>query len=205
MSTGSGTPADSKTADKPIGETVKEQFTLLSLLVVLVGTVSTEAYYAQFGLRYQFLELHAEHILFRGLTSVIQAPYLLIPYAVASSWLAYGEALAQARSWSHARLLGATYALIVLVLLVSYAMSVAAGTSAGRRDLAKDTTTLPVVKNMVPGEGVEAPCEVSSGCRLLSAGSDVLFVFVPTSDPNSVPTLKRIESKDYHEIDTGTQ
>jgi hypothetical protein len=172
---------------------------------VLIGTVSTEAYYTQFGLRYQFLGLSAEHLIYRGLTSVISAPFLALPYLATCAWLAYGEAAAQRWSWKPRDLVGVTYTMLVVVIVLTYTMSAYAGATAAKADMTTGSTTLPVVKKMIAAADADAPCDVAAVCRLLYAGPDVVYVFVPTSDRNTVPTMKRIESKDYHEIDTGTQ
>src|SRR5438477_9600817 len=74
---------------------IKDQLILLSFLVLLAGIVSTETYYAVFGVKYQFLSLPSFHLIYRGLTSLFDAPLLLLTYAAAALWLVldmYGAA-----------------------------------------------------------------------------------------------------------------
>jgi hypothetical protein len=63
---------------------LKENLSLLSLMVVLVGTSSTDAYYSLFGLRYELIDIPASHILFRGLTAVWAFPAL--HFCIFSPW-----------------------------------------------------------------------------------------------------------------------
>jgi hypothetical protein len=74
--------------DKSAASVMKEQFALIGMLVVLIGAVYTDSYYSGFGLRYQSLGLPASHILYRGLTAVVDMPFLVVPYVVGVGWLA---------------------------------------------------------------------------------------------------------------------
>jgi hypothetical protein len=65
--------------EKSTVSVLKEQFAMIAILVVLIGTVYTDSYYAGFGLRYQSLNLPAAHILYRGFTAIVDMPSLALP------------------------------------------------------------------------------------------------------------------------------
>ena len=73
-----------------LASALKEQLALITFVVLFAGMVSTETYYAAFGIRYQLLELSVAHLVSRGLTAVVDSPFLLIAYVAAILWLSAG-------------------------------------------------------------------------------------------------------------------
>jgi hypothetical protein len=175
---------------------------MIAILVVLIGTVYTDSYYAGFGLRYQSLNLPAAHILYRGFTAVIDKPFLALPYLIGVVWLGVAST---PMSGSGARVrIWASYFAIAFILGIAYPLSTYAGLQAAKRDLGSGSR-LPKVKQLLPKEAASGTsCDVPDACRLLLVDSDYLYVFVPQG-PEDVPHVKRLDRKVFHEIDTGTE
>jgi hypothetical protein len=188
--------------EKSSAAILKEQFAIIAILVVLIGTAYTDSYFAAFGLRYQSLNLSAAQILYRGLTAVIDMPFLALPYLIGVLWLGFVSASTdrnrlRIRIW-------ASYLTVALIVAIAYSLATYAGLRAGRRDLGGDSQ-LPRVKQLLPREAaIGTSCEAPDACRLLLVDSDYLYVFVPQG-PADVPHIKRLDRKVFHEIDTGTQ
>ena len=187
---------------KTIEGVLKEQFALIGVLAVLIGTIYTDAYYTGFGLRYQSLSLPASHILYRGFTVLIGCPYVAIPYLLQVSWLAFLEMKGRS-PWVSRHQIWMTYVMIVAILCLTYPLAVWAGQSTAAKD-GSASGQLPRIKRLLPASNDSHGCEPDR-CRLLLIDADYLYVFVPQKDPNDVPNVKRLSRKDFNEIDTGTQ
>ena len=59
---------------------------LLGVLSVFIGMVSLDAYYQRFGLQYHFLNIPTSHSIYRGLTIITHAWYILIPFLIGGVW-----------------------------------------------------------------------------------------------------------------------
>jgi hypothetical protein len=193
-------------SDKPSSQTtssmLKEQFALIGVVVVIIGTVYTDYYYASFGLRYQSLGLPASHILYRGLTVLRDAPYVAIPYLLAAIWLTIDDRTKS--SWLVPNRLLISYILMVAVLFLSYLLASIAGQRAGAHDLSVNSS-LPKIKTLVTSGGTETPCSTADACRLLLIDSDYIYVFVPATCSSAVPNIIRLEKKEFNEVSTATQ
>lgn len=187
---------------------IKDQLILLSFLVLLAGIVSTETYYAVFGVKYQFLSLPSFHLIYRGLTSLIDAPLLVIVYAVAALWLVV-DMYAATRRWN--RFLQyrsvASYVFLSLLLLMAYAGARLAGRREAERDLIEQTCSLPKIVSLITK--VEA-FKLDRKYRLFMVDGDYIMVFKPV-DPaegdgqtleNTVPKMKRIKKEDLGIFET---
>ena len=168
---------------------VKDEMVLLGLLVMFVGMSSTEAYYSVFGLRYQYLAFSPWQLLYRGLTALLDAPSLLVPYLVAVVWMCWhreeGKRKKRDRGmWSNF----ASYLMVLLLLVTSYPLARWQGRRLAARDIDENTTTLPHVISMIT-ERDERTAE--DGYLLLLADSDYFFVFTPLSS-SDLPFVERI-------------
>lgn len=188
--------------EKSTAAVLKEQIALIAILVVLVGTVYSDSYYAAFGLRYQSLSLPAAHIIYRGFTVLVTSPYVAIPYLLAVGWLAL-ISTRRPTPWIDQNQIWLTYVVIVGVLFLAYPLTVHAGLSAAAQDRGMESH-LPRIKRMLSAHADAGPC-LPDQCRLLLIDADYLYVFVPQKDSNDVPSLKRLDRKEFDEIDTGTQ
>ena len=185
---------------------IKDEIVLITFLVFFVGIISTDRYYAAFGVKYQFLDMPPFHIIYRGLTVLIDAPYLLLPYAAAVAWLGF-DSHAVARGWrGFTRFRGsATYALILLLLLITYPLALLAGDKQASRDIYEQSCTLPKIINLkVASEAYGFDRKY----RLLVVDSDYLVIFKPLdqsegeSIDNTIPNIKRFSKGDVHLVET---
>jgi hypothetical protein len=171
---------------------------LLTFLVLFGGIVSTETYYAAFGIHYQLLDLPIPHLVYRGLTAIIESWPLLVAYVIAMAWLAVGADLIAARSQRWAKWTPlATYGLIMLVIAVSYFAAIDAGRRAAQNDLMARTSGLPVVQQLSSAKGQVLPFQ---GYRLLNAGKDDIVVFKAVGGEAEVPFIHVLKREDIGEI-----
>lgn len=188
-------------AESDLATSLKSELTLVSLLVIFVGIVATEFYYGSFGLRYQFLNLPATHILYRGLTVVPAAPYLLIPYALGFFWL-YLDGWLRDKLVSRRVRSPVTYAVVIGLLAVTYPMARHAAKTQGDRDAHEATSTLPELVQMKT-----ATQDVDLGIphyRLLVIDGDFVVIFRPLRDGDKFATVKlrRYKKGDIAILDT---
>lgn len=181
---------------------LKEQLALIGILVVLIGTIYTDSYYAAFGLRYQSLSLPASHVLYRGFTVLIGAPYVAIPYLLAVVWLALMSIKSES-TWIGRNQVWLTYLILTTILGLTYPLTVHAGLSAAAQDRGMGSR-LPKIKRMMSSHA-DAPACQPDQCRLLLTDTDYIYVFAPQANQNDLPNLKRLDRKEFNEIDTGTQ
>jgi hypothetical protein len=188
--------------EKSTASILKEEFAMIAILVVLIGTIYTDSYYAGFGLRYQSLGLPAAHILYRGFTAVTDMPLLVLPYVISVFWLGFASTGTESNR-AHIRI-WVSYLAIAVILATAYPLAAYAGRRAAQRDLGTESL-LPRVKKLLPTDSATgSSCEVPDACRLLLVDSDYLYVFVPQTGTD-VPHVKRLDRKVFHEIDTGTR
>lgn len=196
-----------------ISANLKDELLLIGFLVLFVGIISTDAYYASFGVRYQFLDLPSFHIVYRGLTVLTSAPYLLLPYGlvVLFLWSGRNVYLFGVNSWfQHWRTL-LSYAAILVMLAVTYPMARYAGKRAAEIDLHETTTTLPEVVYLVIDKNADQDQKISDALvndetnyRLLLIDSDYVVVFKPIKAgvTSYFPNIKRIGKGAIHVIET---
>lgn len=172
-----------------MAKTIRDNLVLLAFVVVLVGTSSTEAYYASFGLRYQYLSLSGDHILVRGLTAGFANPVVWLLYVISIALLA-----SQARltlfvgGLTRARYVGYTASL--LLIAAAWAAGAAGGRAAALADGTEGRSTLPKVirLDVKQGRGVAGPME---GERLLMQSGAGLFLVRPVRDRSTKAPLVR--------------
>jgi hypothetical protein len=115
-------PLHPAASEKPesIATTLKAELALIALLVVFTGPATTETYYGYFGLRYQFLNLSASHILYRGITAIPSAPTLLLPY-VSCFLLLFSDSRMRGGTATAQQLRSPiAYGFVVAILLLAY-------------------------------------------------------------------------------------
>lgn len=181
-----------------LASALKEQLALITFVVMFAGLVSTETYYSAFGIRFQVLALSIPHLVSRGLTAVIDGPFLLLAYLTAIVWLAAGAAWTGVQ---RPRLAGfiplISYALIFVVVAVAYYSAVAAGRHAAERDLAGATSRLPTVQAMNSADGKPLPYH---GFRLLTVGADTVALFKPAQSRAESPFIHLLKRDSVGEI-----
>jgi hypothetical protein len=180
--------------------TLRDQLILIGLLVSFVGLVYTDAYYNDFGVKYQLLALPWYHIVYAGLTAVVQLPWLFLIYALLAIVLQI-DALALATR-STILLLRRIFLVPIVpgLLVITYVLARSAGHSRSALDLNPHTSTLPkVVKLSVDRV---ADFDPTDHLRVLMVNSDHIIVFDPQESPGSVPNIKRFLKGDVHEFET---
>lgn len=192
------------------GESFVEQLTtelaLLAAIVGFVGLVFTDTYYRSFQIRYQFLDLSATHLLYRGLTVLLTTPYVLLPYAATVVWLAVQRMDSGPRKRSRWVVIlrdVASYVFILLLLAVTYPLAIIAGQREAQQDSIAETSTLPVVIKMETASG-EA-LNRNDDLRLLLASADYIIVLKPRAKENASFTesvVKWFPKEDVHALAT---
>jgi hypothetical protein len=188
-------------SDKSFAEHVGVHLGVLAGYVVFTGLVTTEAYYAVFGLRYQTLQFPATHILYRGMTILPASPSLLIPLMLALVWLVIGD---RRYSEPNPRPFGSTlamYAAAILVVLVTYRLAWNSGVQAGQHDALSSSSRLPKIET-VKVDDMEIPPKL--GDAILWLDSNELIAFTPLENLTSVPILKRIMRSEIHGLSTSS-
>lgn len=181
-----------------IAAALKDQLALITFLVLFAGLVATDTYYAGFGIRYQVIEFSLTHLVYRGLTAVIDGPWLIIAYVVAIAWLAGGSMWVAGKGAPWARWVQPTsYALIILLVIVAYVAAVAAGSYAAERDLAERTSQLPVIRGLKGKDGAALPY---TGDRLLFAGKDTVILFKAAASSADSPFIHLLKRDDVSDI-----
>lgn len=196
-----------------ISASLKDELLLIGFLVLFVGIISTDTYYAAFGVRYQFLSLPSFHIVYRGLTVLRDAPYLLLPYGLVVIYFWLDRDIDQrAMNFGSQRwrtLL--SYVVILAMLAVTYPLARRAGRSVAELDLHETTSTLPEVVYLGIDEDANQDQEISdtlvddqTSYRLLLIQSDYVVIFKPikAGAPNYFPNIKWIEKGDLKVIET---
>lgn len=187
----------------PLSGIIKDELFLIGFLVLSIGIVFTDAYYARFGVKYQLLSLPTFHIVYRGLTALIDAPYLMLPYLLTMTWLVL-DLQAIKRGWSRfisVRVL-ASYIVLFGVLALSYPLGVRAGVKLAEQDLRNTTSTLPRIARMLTDkEEFRLPTD---NYRLLMIDADYVLIFKPLEpgDQATIPKIKRYSKGDVHVIET---
>ncbi|WP_257455300.1 hypothetical protein [Archangium lipolyticum] len=166
---------------------IKEELLLIGLLVLLVGLVSTRAYYGTFGVRYQSLDLPPTHFIIRGLTTVVEQPLLLLPY-VASLGIVAFFGVGSSKKSTLRKLLA--YISILVIIAASGWLAFWTGYLSARRDMYDKTSMLPRIVAL-DGLNVSVAQELriaNEQTRLLFSGDDFMVVFTPHSDAeNATP------------------
>jgi hypothetical protein len=159
-------------------------------MVVLIGTSSTESYYASFGLKYQMLNVPAAHILFRGLTAIWGLPTLAFVYILALAIVACQPQIALLLGGLD-RLRFVNHAAIAIFVVLAWFGGEYAGYSAAMADMKADLSSLPLVSKMDFKDGAsdQMPSSPSQGYRLLLQTPEGLRIFKPVQNPASESPL----------------
>ncbi len=75
---------------------LKDEIFFIIFIIICVGVIYTDTYYQKFGVKYQYLDLPTFHVIYRGLTVIIDSPYIILPYL-----LALGIYIIDALSWKY--------------------------------------------------------------------------------------------------------
>lgn len=188
---------------KDLAEILKAQLGMVALVVLLSGTVYADAYYSQFGLKLSSMGFPSSYVLYRGITAVMVAPSVAIPYLLSILWMLIDEWYSDKWVlWRRLRV-PTTYFVLLLVLASSYLLAYRAGVRRALDDMRMETSTLPRIKSTVPPI---AGCEPDA-CRVVFSDSESIYILRPVSasQPSAVPNIRALARKAYDEIITGSQ
>jgi hypothetical protein len=190
----------------------------MGLLVVFIGTTATESYYGYFGLRYQFLNLSATHILYRGITAIPNDLCLVIPYLLVFGWLSLDLWLAGQR-WTDKIRSPFAYAVIIGILTLTYPLARSAGarqaekdagTSQARKD-AQSSSTLPAIFKLQTarveieiGDHTAHEIGIGDNFRLLAIEGDFVVIFkeLRANEQPGTPRLQYVKKQDVTVLET---
>jgi len=188
----------------PLSGVIKDELFFISSLILFVGIISTETYYHTFGVKYQFLSLPVFHIVYRGLTAIIDNPILLFPYIIAVTWLIL-DSFAVKQNW--VRFLRFQrplfYLLILLVLLLTYPLAKQSGRIEAETDLRVETSSLPIIQAL-DNKSFSEDEIIENQYRLLMIDSNYIIFFKPLKkdEVQSAPIIHRIPKGEVHVLDT---
>jgi hypothetical protein len=191
-----------KDDSKGLAEILKEQLALLSLVLLLTGTVYADAYYAQFGIRVVSLGFSASYLIYRAFTVVLYDPWISVPYLLSLLWFGLDEIAIRSRASLKPFRIVAAYTVLVLVIIFSYIFAFKAGIKHAKDDMYAETSSLAKIYSTQPPINGCAAGE----CRVLTTDSEKLYVIKPTArSSSSIPNVRILEKKTYDEIVLGTQ
>jgi hypothetical protein len=190
--------ADSRSGSDGITTALKEQLVLVSFLVLFAGIVSSDTYYAAFGLRYQFLDLSTEHLIYRGITALLSSWSLGIVYAAAMFWLASGGPLLKARLPKRTAWLElVSYLFVAGITATAYCAALRSGATAATADLNAKTCQLPTIQSATDTNDRKLQLD---GYRILLAGKDTVVVFKPVDQGAQLPFIHLLKREDIREL-----
>jgi hypothetical protein len=168
----------------------KADFLLIGAFLLLLGLISTDAYYRNFGLRFQFLTYPWNLIVFRGVLTVVRYPLLwllVIPIVVAiqvDRWLA-AAAWFRYNGWR----IGIVYVLAAVVIVCMPSLGTLIGSKEAKEDRYFSKSTLPKLYKIVGTGGVQEPCD---NCLLLLMDSSEIVYFsgIPDGGQDVQPRAK---------------
>ncbi len=156
---------------------------LISILTLFIGIITVEYYYAQFSVRYQFLNLPISHIIYRGVTSVYTSIAILFIYLITGLWV-----LLQGRSFD-SKILNilfsnnlVSFLIVIAVIVISYSVSKNVGILQAQKDLSFEESTLPEIISLE----VDSAEDLKFGrtYRLLNMSNSYVVYFEHSEDDN---------------------
>lgn len=168
---------------------LRDNLALLAFLVLLVGVSNSEAYYAAFGLRYQFLGLSPDHVLYRGLTAVFQSWLIAILYLIAMILiLGQGRMALVFKRIRTLRILN--YVFVAVLSIAAWLVGGYAGRMSAEADVTEASSPLPKIQSLVlAGESDSLARATLDGYRLLMQTSSGVYVFKPVAKPRDESPL----------------
>jgi hypothetical protein len=155
---------------------VGQQVFIAAILIAFFGILSTQAYYATFGIEYYFLDIPIQHIIYRAIALIKYDPWMILPYLAMVFVLAFDEAqipLKLGRVSISSKLY--TYPLLIGILVWGWLLSVDAGVRLAVDQMDPRTTSL---RQLSAFDSADA--EKQKGVAQFLAENDVVLILVRT-------------------------
>lgn len=185
----------------------------LGSLAFFIGSLNLESYYISFGLKYQYLGIPNHHILYRGITSVISSPYLIILYIAVMTWIGLEDISTVSKdrfASKMKRLLPyktfIIFILIIVFLLLSVKISLLSGYSQAKIDMNVKTSTLPRVVEITFSEknqhALNEKLSPFNDFRFLLSTRTHFIIFKPINNEGEIPKVVWIRIGDVNAFET---
>ena len=124
-------------------KTMRDQAIFVAAFFSIFGLITTDMYYSTFGVKYQFLNLNATHMVYRGFTEIYFNPLFFGVFII----ILVGVFTSQARFTVKVRRTEIdaqyfAYAVLGIALCVGVYLSITTGETSATRDIYADTTSL---------------------------------------------------------------
>jgi hypothetical protein len=179
---------------------VRDELLLIGLLTTFVGMIYVDAYYSSFAVKYQLLSLPSSFIVYQGIMAVVTQPWIIGLYVLAFALVHVIEIAVERGNVNERFRTALVLVFAPILLIVAYFVAISAGHRRATRDMDSTASTLPRVNRMVVDK--IGTFTRDDNLRLFLGTSDQIMVFVPQTDPNSIPIIKHFLKGDIHELET---
>lgn len=194
-------------------KTIRDQMVFTGVFFAIFGWINTDAYYSAFGMKYQFLGLGYDHILYRGFTLLyFEWKFALVFVLIVVSIFVSRSQARFALGRFHLSGEAVSYALLAASLMAGSWLAYGVGLTSAVSDMYEDTTSLRKVTffhsdnpskqefwvGLRGGEDADRP----SALLVLARSSSEIAVFVPPTLRAAQPRVSvhriRLSSNDYY-------
>lgn len=183
-------------------DVAKSEFLLLGAFLLLLGIISTDAYYRSFGLRFQFLSYPWNLIIFRGLLTVVRFPPLWLLVGMIVIVIEIDRVLASATKFPYQRWrISIVYTMAAILVACMPRLGTFVGSKEAAQDMRWQGSTLPRIYKIVASDGTEQHCD---SCLLLLMDSSQVVYFSGLTDGgmNDLPRTKILARSAIQSIET---
>lgn len=181
---------------------IKDELFLITFFILCSGLVFTDSYYQRFGIKYQFLDLSVMHIIYKGLTLILNYRLIFIPYFLTIIVMIVEIQLTKKgiKKFLDYKIPFA-YLFLFINLLILYPIADSAGRSQALLDMNESTTGLPKIMYLETDDfTLQYPKDKFA---LFSANGDfILFFQLSTNISTVIPIIKSIRKSDVKALDT---
>lgn len=192
-------------SEKPQLGNVKDELFFISFIILCAGLVFTDSYYQRFGFRYQLLDLSAMHIIYKGLTMIINSPLMLIPYSLTVGLILF-EILAIRKGFKFFLMMRTpiTYLFLVVNFLIIFPLSINAGAHQAMIDMRYSSSGLPKIKTLNSKVLVIDSLKKNDKYLLFMIDGDFVTVFTALNEneKKGYPIIKRIPKSEIELLET---
>jgi hypothetical protein len=168
-------PPSPPRASQTFLDIAKADFLLIGAFLLMLGLISTDAYYRNFGLRFQFLTYPWNLIVFRGVLTVVRYPLYGCSSSRSLLWFRSTGGSRPRRGFDiNGWRIGVVYVLAAVVIVCMPSLGTLIGSKEAKEDRYFMQSTLPKLYKIVGTGGVQEPCD---NCLLLLMDSSEIVYF----------------------------